>query len=321
MTSSRNWKRCSRGCSASDKRRLMRCTRSTRSRVRRAAADRLASGRRRHRAGVARRAAHPESAGVGAGRALVAGGTEAVLALMPVPALSIPLLPAEIAPRSRGPRISIVGSRPDAIDRDCSPRRRHAIATSTGSAVARSDWSCAWFGGLAALAVRLLLRCDTLARVVRRSAPCAVGRRRHCRRARRRARTDGGPPGSRVERDRLAAARWSAAPARAASPGRAAFTPNERAMALGHELMHVRRHDLALGWVPALAERPVLLSSAGASRGARVRHGARGGLRRRGRARARRRAAGLRTPARAHSAWPARCRHSLRAARRRRSRP
>ena len=33
------------------------------------------------------------------------------------------------------------------------------------------------------------------------------------------------------------------------------FTPNERAMTLCHELVHVRRHDLALGWVPALAER------------------------------------------------------------------
>ena len=34
-----------------------------------------------------------------------------------------------------------------------------------------------------------------------------------------------------------------------------AFTATERTMTLCHELVHVRRHDLALGWVPALAER------------------------------------------------------------------
>ena len=35
----------------------------------------------------------------------------------------------------------------------------------------------------------------------------------------------------------------------------AAFTNEERAMVLCHELMHLRRRDLALGWVPACAER------------------------------------------------------------------
>jgi hypothetical protein len=34
-----------------------------------------------------------------------------------------------------------------------------------------------------------------------------------------------------------------------------ALSAAERRMAIGHELMHVRRHDLVLGWVPALAER------------------------------------------------------------------
>ena len=33
------------------------------------------------------------------------------------------------------------------------------------------------------------------------------------------------------------------------------LTPSERAMTLCHELVHLRRHDLWLGWVPALAER------------------------------------------------------------------
>lgn len=35
----------------------------------------------------------------------------------------------------------------------------------------------------------------------------------------------------------------------------ATFTPEEWSMTLGHELMHVRRRDLALGWIPAIAER------------------------------------------------------------------
>ncbi|HEX5109952.1 MAG TPA: M56 family metallopeptidase [Vicinamibacterales bacterium] len=38
-------------------------------------------------------------------------------------------------------------------------------------------------------------------------------------------------------------------------PSRLALTSGERAMALCHELMHVRRHDVLLGWVPACAER------------------------------------------------------------------
>jgi bla regulator protein blaR1 len=35
----------------------------------------------------------------------------------------------------------------------------------------------------------------------------------------------------------------------------AALPDNDRSMALCHEFVHVRRHDLALGWIPALAER------------------------------------------------------------------
>jgi hypothetical protein len=38
-------------------------------------------------------------------------------------------------------------------------------------------------------------------------------------------------------------------------PADAAFTPDDRFMAIGHELMHVKRRDLALGWIPAIAER------------------------------------------------------------------
>jgi len=34
-----------------------------------------------------------------------------------------------------------------------------------------------------------------------------------------------------------------------------AFTSDERAMTICHELMHVRRRDLPLGWIPAIAER------------------------------------------------------------------
>ena len=38
-------------------------------------------------------------------------------------------------------------------------------------------------------------------------------------------------------------------------PANQALTPTEAAMALGHELAHLRRGDLWLGWVPALAQR------------------------------------------------------------------
>jgi putative polysaccharide export protein (PEP-CTERM system associated) len=35
----------------------------------------------------------------------------------------------------------------------------------------------------------------------------------------------------------------------------ATITPDERSMTLCHELMHIRRRDIVLGWVPAIAER------------------------------------------------------------------
>jgi len=38
-------------------------------------------------------------------------------------------------------------------------------------------------------------------------------------------------------------------------PADAALTPEERLMALGHEFMHIRRRDIAFGWIPAIAER------------------------------------------------------------------
>jgi hypothetical protein len=38
-------------------------------------------------------------------------------------------------------------------------------------------------------------------------------------------------------------------------PAGMALTGEERRLAIAHELMHVRRHDVALGWIPALAER------------------------------------------------------------------
>jgi len=39
------------------------------------------------------------------------------------------------------------------------------------------------------------------------------------------------------------------------SRSRTVLSADDRMMALCHELMHIRRRDLALGWVPALAER------------------------------------------------------------------
>jgi len=38
-------------------------------------------------------------------------------------------------------------------------------------------------------------------------------------------------------------------------PSAPALSPEDRLMALGHEFMHIKRGDLALGWIPAVAER------------------------------------------------------------------
>ena len=70
----------------------------------------------------------------------------------------------------------------------------------------------------------------------------------------------------------------------------------QQRMAICHELVHLRRGDLWLGCVPALAERPVFLPPAGARRRTPSAC-ARGGLRRGRAARDGRHAAGLRPPA------------------------
>jgi signal peptidase I len=178
-----------------------------------------------------------------------------LLTVLPVPVISIALLPAQpIAIAGQ----TTVGHSDGPVN---TPTGWDAAATST-SIAGQPDrrWLVAlvllWVSGLAVLGIRLVMAHRALGGVVRRSLPA--------------------PPedlalvrelapvfGLRsVPRVRLSAEIESPQVVGIGRPcvllpstTRVRLTPDERAMVLGHELVHIRRHDLALGWVPALAER------------------------------------------------------------------
>ena len=178
-----------------------------------------------------------------------------VVALLPVPALPIPLLPAGDADVLRAetakPGPAAVPVR--ALEGTGAARPPAHVPTVT-------PWRTAligvWLVVLALQAVRLILERRSLRAVVRRAVPrtgedavvvarlaAAIGLTR--------------VPQVR-ESDEIAGPQVAGVrrPIVLVPAGcRTTLTPEERAMALCHELVHVRRHDLALGWVPALAER------------------------------------------------------------------
>jgi beta-lactamase regulating signal transducer with metallopeptidase domain len=78
-------------------------------------------------------------------------------------------------------------------------------------------------------------------------------------------------------------------------PAASPLAPAEASLVLAHELAHLQRGDLVLGWIPALAQRLFFFHPS--LRDARIRAAPRSRLRRAGAAAAAHRAAGLRPPA------------------------
>lgn len=155
-----------------------------------------------------------------------------LLALAPLPAIDLPILPAiETAP------VNIVVRAP----------------ATTGAATPPINWLAIlvalWILGVVVHAGRLLLDVRRLRGFIRRSEPLndgsgdelalAMGLRRR--------------PEVRVSTE--IAAPLATGIRRPVVLLPAALAHEDRAMALCHEFLHVLRRDLALGWVPAIAER------------------------------------------------------------------
>jgi beta-lactamase regulating signal transducer with metallopeptidase domain len=178
-----------------------------------------------------------------------------VLVLLPVPAIPIPLLPAsDDAPTVAAPpsiaRTVETSAQGPAVDRAAGTEKSDRAST-------RGRWLDAvvalWLAIVLAQAVRLLWAFRRLRAVVRRATPCSLDD----------AAAVAGLA-ARIGVRRAFDVRMSAdietpqvvggwrpvvlLPARAC-------TADERSMMVCHELMHVRRRDLAFGWVPAAAER------------------------------------------------------------------
>jgi bla regulator protein blaR1 len=183
-----------------------------------------------------------------------------VLALTPLPSLRIPLLPGP-APivsipmaRNLSPRpletTAPIASQTNRVESQYASRTDRGIRTWAIAAVVL------WMAVLATHVVRLVYAYVKLRAVVHRSTPlngddaeavariaAALGLKRL--------------PSIRVsgEIETPLVAGLPRAIVLIPASAIATLSPHERAMAIGHELAHVRRHDLLLAWVPAIAER------------------------------------------------------------------
>lgn len=168
-----------------------------------------------------------------------------LIALAPLPAISVPVLPAP----DTATAVAIAGPPPDAYS---------TFLARPSASPSGIPWIpvviAIWLTGVLLQVRRLLLAHRDLQRIVRASAPIGepesaivVGCARSLGLNRipdvRLSHEIGAPLVAGIRRPLVLI------------PADARFASEDLHMALCHELMHVRRRDLALGWVPALAER------------------------------------------------------------------
>jgi beta-lactamase regulating signal transducer with metallopeptidase domain len=174
-----------------------------------------------------------------------------LLSLWELPGLPMPLLPAP------APLVSVTS-----ID-GAPPSGRVHVAPSAMGAIpppSRAGWVNAalalWMAGVLLHAYRLASAYASLRRAVRRSAPIA-GEDAECAGALARGLGLRRPPGIRLSPDVQTPLVVGALRPVVLIPAAAMshLSRQEREMAIGHELAHVRRRDLLFAWVPAVAER------------------------------------------------------------------
>ena len=159
-----------------------------------------------------------------------------VVSLLPLPAISVPLLPPPDLPPADLAFVDVIA--------------RPAEPATSGSWVALL--MAVWIAGVLVQGIRLLLAYRQLRGVIRRSVPLgdestAV--------AAQLARMIGVTRIPEIRTSDEIEAPLVAGVHRPVVLVPTALPPDDLPLAMCHELMHVRRHDLVLGWVPALAER------------------------------------------------------------------
>jgi beta-lactamase regulating signal transducer with metallopeptidase domain len=166
-----------------------------------------------------------------------------VLAVLPVPEISLPLLPAvpvaQVLPVAEPVAVQPIG--PIAIQ-------------SPGGVPWLPIVVAIWLVGVLMLAIRLVLAFGDLRGIARRAVALSEEESRIAQNA---AKSIGlsAIPEIRVSQEiaaPLVAGVWRPI---VLVPAESRFESDELRMALCHELMHVRRRDLASGWIPAVAER------------------------------------------------------------------
>jgi beta-lactamase regulating signal transducer with metallopeptidase domain len=181
------------------------------------------------------------------------------LTLVPLPALPLPLLPAADLGSTAEAAVVAPGSAGTSSGFAAAGLAETNRTLEAGSGTP-THWLAvvmmAWLVGVAAHGAMLLHAAAGLRRIVRRSSPLsnaevapvsalavALGLKRV---PRVRASGDVGVP---------QVVGWRRPVVLLPPDATSRFTSDEWRMALAHELMHVRRRDVLLGWVPALAER------------------------------------------------------------------
>jgi signal peptidase I len=185
-----------------------------------------------------------------------------LVAFVPVAAVSIPLLPAGTQPitdLAELARVDIGDAKQDTsavgvalaeqpADATNDQTNRSAVGTSLRTLVV------VWYAGLALHGLRLLSSFRKVRTLVRASVLAAPEDMELVARLADALRLRSVPQvraSSSIETPQLTGVRRPIV----LMPLERTLTPDERAMALCHELLHIRRHDLVLGWVPAIAER------------------------------------------------------------------
>lgn len=169
-----------------------------------------------------------------------------VLVFAPLPSLPIPILPAAAAPLpviATSSTADVTPARPPAADRAIRDDGQRWVLPAVGI----------WLLGLCWHGAQMLRPLRTTRAMVRRSVSFAdddellrwlatsIGLR--------------ALPEVRIAEEASAPLVVGAWRPTVLMPAMASLSPDERRMALGHEFMHVKRRDLALAWIPAVAER------------------------------------------------------------------
>jgi bla regulator protein blaR1 len=180
-----------------------------------------------------------------------------VVALLPLPSFGVAVLPIPVLSTAIvASPVTSLDPPPLVVDTPTVVTAREPLAAAQTRPTMPIAVVALWFAGVAVLAVHLFATYVRLRRMVRRSSPAGPGEAEMV------ARLAGLLGLRRVPTIRVSSEVRTPVVIGIVRPNVllpaaeiAALEAGEREMAICHELAHVRRRDLALGWIPAIAER------------------------------------------------------------------